>query len=795
MGVFFHILSTGGGSGGSRITRYIAERDRDPGREGHGSRRLFSKDQDDLSYHRADRILDPDYGHPEKDDLIHFSVMIKEEEFDKLGADEKEKQERFREAVREAMKGVATELNVEELTWVGGIHRNSENPHAHIVMNKEAPERGTGWLRRIGRLPRALLPHKEIENGKEILVNGRIGDRFVAALEEQKRLYLKSQDKQPELTPAERWELLARKHQKGREGSERAAVAGDSDRARGANRGCAVDETVRGSSMSIEHSQILSSWNAHEQTPENRWLDFRVTLGKRLDLEYRLAFAEVWHDRAVKHGDSYRFEVVDQSTAEERKISELDVRRRAAARAARLGGADHTVRNEAIDADIAQHRETLQQLSSARETKIAALGKDVGSLRGNLAKIEQRLTSRYEMPTEKDLTPILSRHTLSELQGQAVKLNLPDRVSELEKLRVSLAREHKAPTRTDDEASTLAAQVNVARADFMAKGVLLEYFEASAHLTSYDVAGDRWSLAALDKQIARRQDDAKLVPQRAARLELRSLLRFNYSAGARERAAAEIDHLTYVRGEIVRQIEQRRQPLVADHDLARQMVNVIDNAYSSEQRSRTRIGSTMPEPRYERYQVNSLEASAETLRDPKLLRQVHDWEKNASKNDREISWEGRAVAREITSGIAVEETKERLQHFLKSKKVAALNIGNHQTATLLDAERHSLMEYLGRAILESREQRDHRQLVKSAARTHRYRLRSDFERTSEYQEAARELALEAKGRAPSFSDKEKINLEIYAERQNDVAEREKYLELARGETHSQEREISTSKSR
>ena len=34
MGVFFHILSTGVGSGASRVTRYIAEREKDLAREG-----------------------------------------------------------------------------------------------------------------------------------------------------------------------------------------------------------------------------------------------------------------------------------------------------------------------------------------------------------------------------------------------------------------------------------------------------------------------------------------------------------------------------------------------------------------------------------------------------------------------------------------------------------------------------------------------------------------------------------------------------------------------------------------
>src|SRR6266536_1635719 len=222
MGVFFHILSTGGGAGASRITRYIAERDKDLAREGPGSRRLFSADQEDLSYHRADRILDPE-GHPEKDDVIHFSVMIEEEEFNKLGATEKEKQARFREAAREAMKGMAAELNVEELIWVGGIHRNSQNPHVHIVMNKAATERGTGKPKWINRIPKRLLPHREMENGQEVVVNGPLGLRFVEALEKQQTLYLKSKEKKPELTPAEKWEQLARKYQKSQERHERGA--------------------------------------------------------------------------------------------------------------------------------------------------------------------------------------------------------------------------------------------------------------------------------------------------------------------------------------------------------------------------------------------------------------------------------------------------------------------------------------------------------------------------------------------------------------------------------------------
>ena len=202
----------------------------------------------------------------------------------------------------------------------------------------------------------------------------------------------------------------------------------------------------------------------------------------------------------------------------------------------------------------------------------------------------------------------------------------------------------------------------------------------------------------------------------------------------------------------------------------------------------------MPDPRYERYQINGLESSAETLRDSNLLREVHEWEKHAARSDSEINWEGRAVAREIMSGLAVEQAKERLQHFLESKKVASLHLGNHQTATLREVEARNLTEYLARAILETREQRDHRQSVKSAARDHHGRLVSDFNKASDYHAAAHELASEARGREPQFNDKEKISLEIYAERQNDEEVRKQYLELAR-DRGSAVREVAALRSR
>src|SRR5205814_9359675 len=110
-----------------------------------------------------------------------------------------------------------------------------------------------------------------------------------------------------------------------------------------------------------------------------------------------------------------------------------------------------------------------------------------------------------------------------------------------------------------------------------------------------------------------------------------------------------------------------------------------------------------------------------------------------------------------------------------------------------EVEARTLTDYLARP-LESSQQREHRHSMNLAAREHHGRLVSDFEKAKDYYATARELASEAHGSEPQFTDKEKISLEIYAERQIDETIRERYLEMARGEAASQEREVSISQS-
>jgi hypothetical protein len=171
------------------VARYIAESKLDTVREGK-RRHLFSDREDDLAgdddrtYRGANRYLTGGHGAALKKDLIHFSVSFREEDFERLGAGDEERKERLREATREAMAEIQGDLNVAGWRWIAGIHLNTLHPHVHIVIHKEVTDRKTASPRRLGNLPKRMLPHsKRGADGAIRPVDGGAAGHFIAALE------------------------------------------------------------------------------------------------------------------------------------------------------------------------------------------------------------------------------------------------------------------------------------------------------------------------------------------------------------------------------------------------------------------------------------------------------------------------------------------------------------------------------------------------------------------------------------------------------------------------------------
>ena len=171
--------------GTSEATRYIARSRLDREREGKDLRKLFSDDRDELSHYEADRWLTAGGARPEKRDIIHYVLSLQEpNDFERLGANDKDRKSSLRETVRRVMRTAEKEMRVERLHWAAGIHLNTDNPHVHIVISRYALDRDTEKLRRFGKLPHRIAPHNERQpDGTKSYVHGTLLDVFAEQIE------------------------------------------------------------------------------------------------------------------------------------------------------------------------------------------------------------------------------------------------------------------------------------------------------------------------------------------------------------------------------------------------------------------------------------------------------------------------------------------------------------------------------------------------------------------------------------------------------------------------------------
>ncbi len=750
------------GSGASRATRYIAERDRDPQREGVGPRPLFSDREENLTYRGADRLLSDGAGTPGKDDLIHMAVSFRNEDYEKLGETDAERKEQLIEVARGGMSGMKDELRAKELRWVAGIHLNTDNPHVHILISKDVIDRDTDKSRKLGRIPKQLLARREVgPDGVARAVEGRIDGHFVAALD--------------------------RRIERVKEGRER---GGQPERATGEVKG--LREWFRNEAQTREASD---SWGVREkgESAEQERRD-RLILGDALEKGLRLEFASLSYESAKERGETFRFRARDESTKGERQLSESDIQRRAEARGARIASeqnlrtseARRTLRQEAAGRDVEHHQPTLAALHSKLEKLTRKLEGGLSDARrehtaasGLAQDVERKyVASGWELPP-----PLIARDALDKLQEQAVSLTLADRVESLERLRESLSAEHGHPVRDDRETARLAAQAFTARTELLARQERGERFEQTRHLRRWDVGGERWSLNDLDRQIARQSDESRFFGK----------YHFHIIPGERRAAGIEIERLGAIRQELITKIDERRGEFRLETDEASKLVEVLGAAYEREATSRSRDGRLMPPPQFTREELTRIEANAEVTRDAGLLKRLDEFEKHSLTPERRL---GRSTAREVMAEVAYRESAERLATFKEKGHVQPLAIehsdGRLSVHQLKDTWSHSLVERILRPLVEKPDAHETRVAIETAAANSHLRLAADHEKNRAYLQATHEivhalrveLGEHTSGKnqpAPEFTAKESLNLEIYAEQQSDPQDRQRYLRLARGE--------------
>jgi hypothetical protein len=513
------------------------------------------------------------------------------------------------------------------------------------------------------------------------------------------------------------------------------------------------------------------------------------------------------YETARDYGHTFRFSIRDESLEANRRISRLDVHRRAGVRGDRTAderGAGRredrlAIRGQVSEADVRRHSPTLEEHVKKLDTLVSELGakaKNALDSYRHVQRLAGEVIEKYQKQGETLPIPFVKREDLVKTQDEAVKHRFAGHTEKLERLRVALAEEHGQPLRSDQEAARLAAQVFTAGAEFKAREERARRFDETRHLRQWEIGGEKFSLADIDRRVERLSDAAAMF----GRYEL------HIDPAARRQAGAETKRFGQIRQEVIAKTETQRGEMRERVDEAGKLLETLSRAYARETTMREQSGLSMPAPQFTREELEHAADNIETVRGASLLRQLSAFERqfNTYADPRERfnpaeGW-GRAPARAAVAEIFHRESNERLDAFEKRGEIQPLLIeapdGRLITHSLQSTRPQSLIEQITRPIIETEASAKLRHGVEQAFAQYENRLKADFEQNLSYLEAAREIvSVQVAERSllagqvlpapePALTPKQAMAIEIYAERQADPKEREHFLSLARGSAPS-----------
>ncbi len=736
-----------GGSGISQATRYISRRERDEDREGALPRKLFSEREDNLSFHQANRLLGKG-DDPRTPDLLHLVISLeKEEDFNRLGSSEESRQGALRETTRDTMKVIANALSTDELRWVAGIHRNTDNPHVHLLIHRDYADRETSRTKRLKTLPKEMrVSWERAEDGSRVTNPGNLSRTFEIFLEERMEKAKPIEKPRAGITPAEAKKIY----------------------------------------------------------------EERLLLGRAMLAEEKIEQLTKRRDDAVRFGERFRYKFTN-GQGRSRGFSERDIHQRGQVKAYQLMADLPAIltpeergqlRAEIASNELARNEELLGKHRKTRSAELDNIELKLdGALKSSQGLIERAVAirSRYEsagMPTP---VPILPRAKLAELEDRAIERGDAERVRRLEEIRIALAAETGSPIRTENEVGRLSAQLFVAQSSLTAEQEAAKRFEESKHLLRWDLAESssgeegrgepvRKSLAETDRTVIWAKDQAKFLGRRYVHWDDRK----------RGEAKIRVEQLSRQRELVLDRIEVERAEITDQVTDKAEFVATLYQIHAKEERRHQSEGREMPAPRFRLDELKELDTAASRLRDPDFHRGLAELERDydARTDERELvsadKRVGRAQARAILAEINLRESDSYLARFNEHRDRIDLIVNddsgrNVTLARLADVEKDAPLERAFRRWI-TEDPRHHG--VATAVEAYGQRLAAERERALEIHSflsnearAHKEEFIRANpGRPlpdPHFSNWEISKPELHAAREADPILKAKYEELYR----------------
>lgn len=740
MNVVCVIKKGNGGTGVSHAARYISTRDRDEQREGVEARKLFSAGDDKLNYPQANHLLG-NGREPNASEVLHVVISLeKEDDFNRLGTDEESKQAGVRETTRNALKDMANFFNADKLRWVAGIHRNTDNPHVHLLIHRDYADRETGRQKRLNAIQRDLrLSWSSTPSGERVHNPGALSLAFGKHLE-----------------------------------------------------------------RNIEHAQGERKRSDQKFTEERRILGKAMMAKDNIERlqevhEAAITYGECRRYRIVDaRGQSRWMSEHDLRSRAEAKADQLMVRLASDWKPE----ARRELRNGVFSQSLERYKPTIKKIREMRREDIEwtelKLHQAVNASQPlfNRARV---IRQEYQKAGSVIPPPILTQSELARLQERAVSNGDAERLRKLEEIRVNLAAEKDSPTRTDGEMGRLRAQQFVAHSSLMVERQALGVFEETKHIRQWTVddgmergalSGERAnnSLADVEKALAQASDQAKFIGAR----------KLHWDDQKRGDARERVGELTERREQVLQRIHEERTNLTARIEHKTETVGALNEMFAREEGRYLNEDRKLPAPMFTEQEMKEIAAHAERRRDPQFyqtlieLEREHDARAFRGLPILLVERVGRAMAREVMAGIAAREAQARLQKFTDQRDQVTVIVKDDSSqeiglARMADVKPRTPLEHLFRPLIERSEKY---RRVAIAVDNYGNRLAQRYEETSaihailkeDAHEYEREFARQNPGMAvprPQFTAGEIGKLELQALKETDPALRENYETLYR----------------
>ncbi len=454
------IKSSASGGSSRGLVHYLAHSKLDREKEGIERREFFNEAENGLDVSAANRRLSLDDSKPKPEELLHVVIAPSKEEIAKTGDDLESKKTALESVVRETVARLAKEVKARNLKWIAALHFNTDNPHAHLAVQKQfINENGATENLRINR--QMLYYNERSESGEKILHKGA--------------LILAAEDK---------IQKIAIERQKARENEN----------------SFELKKIAAKSKSEIENSKQFST----AESPKISNFRERRVLAEEMLVASEVRRRERNIENLARHGDKKRFKIKDELTGSTRHVSLFDIERKieiVSRRKARLAQPNDAEKRLEVAAKIAlemrvQQEPLIRQLETIRHHVLGFENRHLSEAQEKHVRLGNQkllIERKYERLKTSVPLPIFKPDEIQSLQSEVIREQNLEKILMLETIRQNNTAELNRPSRRDADVRELLAAKTVAELKFQAAEKRLRGFPASKDFIKVKVGSAAWS--------------------------------------------------------------------------------------------------------------------------------------------------------------------------------------------------------------------------------------------------------------------------------------------------------------